>query len=200
MQIAPDLEVGLWNAWLVLLVFRVASFGPFFVSGARAEARMEGEPSFADAGRGTRMATIVTHAVLMPLTLLYGVFVPLERGGVWLAVGLVVSALAVALAFAASLVFVSAPVDTPMTHGVYAISRHPMYVAGALVYLGVGLAATSWVFLLCAALEAAAWRVAVPEEERTMVAKYGAAYEDYMRRTPRWLGLPRPGRTLHAPS
>lgn len=198
MQLAPDLEVGLWNAWLVLLVFRVVSFGPFFVAGAKAEARMEGEPSFADAGRWTRVATIVTHAVLLPLTLLYGVFVPLERGSVWLAVGLVVSALAVAIAFAASVMFVSAPVDTPMTHGMYAISRHPMYVAGALVYLGVGLAATSWVFVVCAAVEAAAWRLAVPEEERTMLGKYGAAYDDYMRRTPRWLGVPGPEKPLRA--
>jgi protein-S-isoprenylcysteine O-methyltransferase Ste14 len=200
MLTAPDLELGFWNAWLVLLVFRIASFGPFFVAGAKAEARMEGEPSFADVGRGTQVATIDTHAVLMPLTLLYGIFVPLERGGAWLLAGLVVSAFAVVLAFAASVTFVSAPLGAPMTHGVYAISRHPMYVAGTLVYLGVGLAATSWVFLLCAALEAVAWRLAVPEEERTMLDKYGAAYEDYMRHTPRWLGLPRSGRTLHAPS
>ena len=71
-----------------------------------------------------------------------------------------------------------------------------MYVAGSLVYVGVGLAGTSWVFLGFAVIAMLAWRGGVPEEERNMVAKYGTAYEDYMRRTPRWIGLPKPRQTV----
>jgi protein-S-isoprenylcysteine O-methyltransferase Ste14 len=191
MTLVPDFEPGLWNAWIIMVTFYVASFLPLFAGGKKADARMQGEPSFGEAGVGARVGTIITHAVLMPLTLIYSFFVPLEQGNWWLYSGLIVSAVAIVMALAASISFVTAPIDEPMTTGVYAISRNPMYVAGVLVYAGIGLAGASWVFLVFAVVEMAAWAVAVPQEERNMIAKYGTAYEDYMRRTPRWIGFPK---------
>jgi protein-S-isoprenylcysteine O-methyltransferase Ste14 len=195
MSFVPEFDIGWWNAWIVLVAFYVASFVPFMLAPETTEARMEGEPSWRETGPGMRAATIITHGVLMPLAPLYGLFVPLERGTWWLFLGLAVGAVAVVMALTASLSFSRAPLDEPITHGVYACSRHPMYVAGVTIYLAVGLAATSWVFLACAAIELVAWWFAVPEEERTMLAKYGAAYEEYRRTTPRWVGVPR--RTRH---
>ena len=94
-------------------------------------------------------------------------------------------------ALAASVTFSTAPLDQPLTTGVYAISRHPMYVSGALVYTGVGLAGTSWVFMVCAVVEIVAYAGVVPIEEQVMLDKYGTAYRDYTQRTSRWIGLPR---------
>jgi protein-S-isoprenylcysteine O-methyltransferase Ste14 len=152
---------------------------------------MEGEPGFGKAGIGVRVAIIVTHVFLMPLTLAYSFFVPLEHGSWWLYAGLAVSLLGVALVLAASVTFVTAPLEEPLTTGAYAVSRHPIYASTFLVYAGVGLAGTSWVFLLAAVIGIGAYRLGVPEEERNMRVKYGPAYEDYMRRTPRWLGIPK---------
>jgi protein-S-isoprenylcysteine O-methyltransferase Ste14 len=191
MSLVPEFDIGWWNAWVILMPFYLVSFAPLMFGGETSEARMEDEPSWREGGPGVRAAAIVTHGILMPLTPLYALFVPLERGTWWLYAGLVVSAAAAALAFAAAVSFARAPLDEPMTHGVYAISRHPMYVSMTLIYVGVGLAAASWVFLMCAAIEAIAWRAGVPEEERIMLDKYGAAYEAYMQRTPRWIGPPR---------
>ena len=191
MTFVPDFEFGLWNAWILLVVYYAGSFLPFFVDSKTADARMEGEPDLDEAGSGIRTAAIVDHAILMPVTFLYSLFLPLERGTWWLYAGLVLCILATGLAAASSLTFATAPLDQPMTDGVYAVSRHPMYVSRVLVFAGIGLAATSWVFLLCAVIDFLVWRLAVPEEERIMVRKYGVAYEEYMRRTARWIGLPR---------
>lgn len=198
MTLVPDFELGLWNAWIIMVTFYVASFLPFFVAGKKADARMQGEPSFGEAGVGARVGTIVTHVVLMPLTLIYSFFVPLQQGNWWLYSGLIVSAVAIVMALAASISFVTAPLDEPMTTGVYAVSRNPMYVAGVLVYAGIGLAGASWVFLAFAVIEMAAWAILVPEEERAMIAKYGTAYEEYMRSTPRWIGLPKSKQSVGA--
>jgi protein-S-isoprenylcysteine O-methyltransferase Ste14 len=73
-----------------------------------------------------------------------------------------------------------------------------MYVSGILLYAGVGLACSSWVFLLCAVVDVVAWQLAIPEEERNMTEKYGAAYEDYRRRTPRWIGFPKTKKLVEA--
>lgn len=191
MTLVPDFEFGLWNAWIIIVASLVAGFLPLMVWGNKPEARMEGEPDFKDTGPAYRIGMLLTHAVLMPATLLYGFFVPLERGNWWLYSGLIVSGIGIIMMLTASVTFATAPLGEPMTHGVYSISRNPMYLASFLVYAGVGLAGTSWVFLLFALLVIAGFGLAVPEEERVMVAKYGAAYEEYMRRTPRWIGLPR---------
>lgn len=199
MTLVPDFDFGLWNAWLVLTVYYAASFLPFLLDSKTADARMEGEPDLDQAGPGIRTAAIVDHAILMPVTFIYGLFVPLELGTWWLYSGLLICAAATVMAAASSYAFAKAPLGEPMTRGIYAVSRHPMYVSRVLVFLGIGLAATSWVFLLFAVVDWIVWRLAIPEEEQNMVTKYGTAYEEYMRRTPRWIGLPRGSRTPSSP-
>ena len=84
MTLIPDFELGVWNAWIVMAVFYVTAFLPFFLAGEKADARMEGEPTFREIGLGARVGMFVTHLVLMPTTLVYCIFVPLEQGNWWL--------------------------------------------------------------------------------------------------------------------
>jgi protein-S-isoprenylcysteine O-methyltransferase Ste14 len=190
MTLVPDFDPGLWNVWIILVV-HLAALSPMWVgAGARtAEARMDGEPPLRDLTTRSRVAAIVTHA-LMPLAILYGVFVPLERGTWWLYAGLIVSAAGILMALAVALDFARAPLGEPMSRGVYAVSRNPMYLSSFLVYAGAGLAGSSWVLLLCALIWIVGIAMVVPEEEQILLAKYGPSYEWYMRRTPRWIGLP----------
>lgn len=189
MSFVPEFEFGLWNAWMIIVAFLAAGFVPLFVGGKKTEARMEGDSG--DWSQRTRAGVIITHAVLMPFTLVYSFFVPLEKGTWWLYSGLVVCLVAIGLALWASTLFASAPLDLPIANGPYAVSRHPMYVASSLVYCGVGLAGTSWIFLVCAALNIVGYGLVVPDEEREMIARFENTYPEYMRRTPRWFGWPR---------
>ena len=86
---------------------------------------------------------------------------------------------------------------TPMLllkEGPYVFSRNPMYVAELVLWLG-------WTILygsgaVCIALVAwwAGMRfVAVPREERSLEAQFGASYADYKRSVPRWLGRAQQG-------
>ena len=195
MELLPDFSIGLWNAWIIMVIAFAAMFAPFVFGGEVAEQRMADEPDFGDSPARAKAGVVITHGILMPFTLIYSIFVPLALGTPWLFVGLVVSGLAIAMALAASVTFITAPLDEPLTTGVYAISRHPMYVSGAVLYAGVGLAGTSWVFLVCAAINIIAYAGVIPTEEQVMLGKYGSAYRDYMESTPRWFGLP--GHTPH---
>ncbi len=196
MELLPDLSIGFWNAWILMVVALAATFLPFLFGGRTAEQRMADEPDFGEYPIRCKAGVIVTHAVLMPFTLIYSIFVPLALGTPWLYAGLAVYGIATSTYLATSVAFITAPLDEPMTTGVYAISRHPMYVSGILVYAGIGLAGTSWVFVACAAVAALGYAGVAPAEEDVMLEKYGAAYRDYMHTTPRWLGLP--GHTSHA--
>jgi len=176
---------------MIIVVFFLATFVPLMVGGDKTEARMMEDSE--DWSRRTRIGVTITHVVLMPFTLIYSLFVPLEIGTWWLYSGLAISTLGIGVSMSASILFATAQLDLPITHGAYAISRHPLYVASSLVYFGVGLAGTSWVFLVCAILNIVGYALVVPEEERAMFVKFGGTYEEYIRRTPRWIGLPRTG-------
>ena len=73
------------------------------------------------------------------------------------------------------------------TGGPYAFSRHPMYVAWTLVFIGVGLALnTVWLMLLVPPLAVLVRRDARNEEDR-LVMMFGADYEAYRARVRRYL-------------
>ena len=76
--------------------------------------------------------------------------------------------------------------------GIYAITRNPMYLGGALMQLG-------WSILLGSLPVAGVGvtyvlgmdRLGIPFEERLLHERFGPAYDSYRARVPRWLpGLP----------
>ncbi len=76
--------------------------------------------------------------------------------------------------------------------GVFSISRNPMYVGFVVALLGAALMFDALLALLGPAL-LAAWlhRFQVLPEERILSVRFGAAFEAYCDRVPRWLGPPR---------
>jgi protein-S-isoprenylcysteine O-methyltransferase Ste14 len=191
MSLAPALEIGVWNAWILALLLYAAAFVPLAIKGERADKRMEGEPKGSELERTTRRAHVITHMIIMPLTLLLGIVTPMKLGTWWFYLGLPVYLLGLVVVLMFSISFATAPLGEPMVRGVYAISRHPQYLGFFLAYAGIGLACASWVYLLCALVWIASWQFGVAEEERILLEKYGEAYREYMARTPRWIGFPK---------
>jgi protein-S-isoprenylcysteine O-methyltransferase Ste14 len=154
---------------------------------------MEGEPTGSEQNRVIRTATLITHAIIMPFTLIYSIFVPIKLATWWFYLGLAVYLLGLVAVLMYSIAFATAPVNEPLSKGIYAISRHPAYLGFFLAYAGIGIACASWVFLLCALVWIVSWHFGVVEEERILLEKYGEAYRQYVNRTPRWIGFPRKG-------
>jgi protein-S-isoprenylcysteine O-methyltransferase Ste14 len=96
------------------------------------------------------------------------------------------------LGLAAWAVRAAASVDLQRPHqlvrrGPYAFSRNPMYLAAAVVYVGVALAAgAAWPLLLLPAVVLAT-HVVVLREERFLEARFGAVYLGYRTVTRRYL-------------
>ena len=70
----------------------------------------------------------------------------------------------------------------------YRYVRHPSYTAGAILFLGIGLALANWIslmVLLAAVSIVYGYRVGV--EERALLAVIGDPYRRYMRRTKRFV-------------
>jgi protein-S-isoprenylcysteine O-methyltransferase Ste14 len=73
--------------------------------------------------------------------------------------------------------------------GIYAHIRHPRYAGSFLAILGACLIAGTRVMWATAAVWALLTLVAIAFEEREMRGRFGAAYDSYCRRVPRFLPL-----------
>ncbi len=78
------------------------------------------------------------------------------------------------------------------TQGVFAYTRNPIYLALALVALGVSLALGSPLLVLLACAAPLYFHHRIRREERFLAAHYGERYAEYRTRVPRWLRWPRP--------
>lgn len=85
------------------------------------------------------------------------------------------------------------------TTGMYRFTRNPQIVAYGLLVLGYALWWPSWSGLAWVAIYAVIAHVMVMTEEEHLRRVYGATYDDYCRRIPRYLGLPRPGGGARGP-
>lgn len=77
--------------------------------------------------------------------------------------------------------------DRLLQHGPYARTRNPMYLAWALLHVGLGLAAGSGWLVASYPAAAAAIHREVLREERALAATFGADLERYAAIVPRYL-------------
>ena len=127
----------------------------------------------------------------MPFTIVYSIFLPLKLGTLWVIIGLPICIVGLVIVLIFSISFAIASLDEPITKGVYAISRHPGYLGFFLGLIGIGIVSASWLFLLCGLVWIISLHFGVIEEELILLEKYGDSYLEYMKHTPRWIGLPK---------
>jgi protein-S-isoprenylcysteine O-methyltransferase Ste14 len=78
--------------------------------------------------------------------------------------------------------------DHLVVDGPFAFSRNPLYLAGTMAVVGIGLASGIVWYLLLAILAAfAVQMLAIEREESHLRARFGTAYLEYARRVRRWL-------------
>ena len=187
MSLVPAFEIGIWNAWIFMVWLLILNL---LVMANKNLYRRFGGASDTKPGQAQKVVNVLSTPLWL-LSTAYSIFLPLKLGTAWFPAGLVVFLLGLVATAAATINFATAPIDEPVTKGVYRYSRHPIYAGLVLIYLGVGIASASWIFLLVTIIWAVLLAISAKDEERDCVERYGPAYREYMSRTPRWFGIPR---------
>jgi len=188
-SLIPAFEIGVWNAWIFMLL-DVLTF-PFFMRIATGRApEVEGKSQLSALSRTERITLYSSKAIYIP-AFIYSIFLPLKLGTVWFYVGLPITLIGFIAGVIVILNWAASPRGEPVTNGLYRYSRHPMYLTAFVFFLGVSIATASWVFLLFTILLIAASFYFAPLEEQSCLEKYGDAYREYMNRTPKYLGIPK---------
>jgi protein-S-isoprenylcysteine O-methyltransferase Ste14 len=69
--------------------------------------------------------------------------------------------------------------------GVYAIVRHPQYLAGILIAIALPLITQHWSVVVTGLVGAAITYIGTYDEERGCIEKFGDAYRQYQQKVPR---------------
>jgi protein-S-isoprenylcysteine O-methyltransferase Ste14 len=154
---------------------------------------LTGEHALGDAGQVVLAllfaATWISDTFFLRATTFLNEYVPL---GIRIPLGVVLVALSGYLAGEGLSIVFGEEREEPgvIRKGVFSVVRHPIYLGEILVYLGLLMLSLSLV-------AAVVWAVAIVflhaisrYEERLLLARFGEAYEAYMREVPMW--IPRP--------
>ena len=189
MSLIPEFKIGLWNAWLGVVVLYLSGllpwlFGRFLGSAGKEVAKRVtgGISELTSRDKTIFILTMITNYSIM----LYSITVPLKLGTMWFCIGLVVYIFGVILGIVACINYATTPLDEPIVKGVYKISRNPLYFFYSLGLLGISIAAASWLMLVLVILYHIPLHFMVLAEERFCLRKYGDAYREYMKKTARY--------------
>jgi protein-S-isoprenylcysteine O-methyltransferase Ste14 len=188
MSAVPDFDVGLWNAWILMLYLPLHPLMFIVVDGligVGAIMKKLGNVPYDKTGE----RVLTSSMILFLLAFIYSIFLPLKLDSTWLYAGIAIYVLGLVMFIIAIVNIATTPHDRPFTKGLYRYSRHPMTFWGNIMHLGIGIATASWVFILFSIVYAILWHVVVITEERQCIEKYGDTYQEYLKSTPRWIGI-----------
>jgi protein-S-isoprenylcysteine O-methyltransferase Ste14 len=190
LSLIPEFELGLWNAWIFMVPFL---FITLLIMLFMMKKGAPGGPARVSCKSKTTLLVASLSKIIYFPAVIYSVFLPLKLGTVWFYVGLPITLVGLVGSIVVLVDWANTPAGQPVTRGIYRYSRHPMYVTGVFIFLGVSILSASWVFLLLTII----FGVGVTRpyfvkiEEAQCLGHYGAAYREYMNRTPRWIGIPK---------
>ncbi len=187
MSLVPAFELGFWNAWIFMIGFLLPPIISILYSRGKATSKRW---AVSVPIKHEKLLHVIS-TVVMVAGFIYSIFLPLQLGKVWFFIGLVIFLIALFISLSASFISWTTSTDKPFNKGPYCYSRHPLYVAETLIFISITIASISWVFLLLTVIMQSFHMIYAPAEEQYCLKRYGKDYIEYMKRTPRWIGIPK---------
>jgi len=187
MSFIPAFELGLWNAWIFMIWLIVTPILSSFLNKEKGVTKLlrTSVPM-----KYEKTLNIISMAAVY-IGFSYSIFLPLEFNTIWFYIGVLIFLVGFIFNLSFFVTIRSAQLDKPFTNGPYKYSRHPIYFALFVIIISISMMSLSWVFLLIAIICGIHLYLVAPVEEKYCLKKYGKIYQEYIERTPRWIGLPK---------
>jgi protein-S-isoprenylcysteine O-methyltransferase Ste14 len=186
MRLLPTLALGLGNQWVLLVLYVVLFLYFVFRLPTDKRAWLFADPK--EAMHGPKKLVLRFGQLLAFGVIVLICFTPLPaRPSGPAVIGLILYLAGMCLVLLSLHFFGQAPDDQPVLAGPYRFSRNPQWVGLFLVLLGLALSAKSWLLVLMVILVGLTYHVQILAEEDLCRAQYGATYEQYLKRVPRYL-------------
>jgi protein-S-isoprenylcysteine O-methyltransferase Ste14 len=182
MELFPALALGWLNGWILIGLLYLTYIVVLIVLPKDAVARL-----YDKSGRSKRHEVAICVGGFFAFVY-FGliVFAPLKIGSAVFIPGIILYILGLAGFVAALLNFKSAPLDQPITSGLYRISRHPQQLMFFVTCIGICIAIGSWLALFIQMVSSVFLHSRILAEEKACLERYGDSYRSYMNRVPRY--------------
>ena len=182
MELLPKLEIGLLNGWVLVCLLYLIYGILLKVFPRDVVARL-----YDRSGRSQRRKiNILIGSLLAFVYFVLIIFTPLNIGSVVFILGLIVYFLGLVGFVIALFNFKNASSNSPVTDGLYRISRHPQQLMFFITFIGICIAIGSWIALFVQLLSSIFLHSRVLAEEKACLEYYGEEYQNYMKRVPRY--------------
>ena len=188
MSWVPVFELGLWNAWIFMVIFIIQMFVIMFVD--KKIWKKSHVPIEAKRNRFEKQVGIFANFFWL-IAMIYSIFLPLRLYSNFFYIGLIVFVIGLIILIRATYDFITIKPNNIIKTGVYKISRHPMYLATFVITLGVSIASISWLFFVLSILMMFFFHKEALIEERFCLEIFGEEYNNYMQYASRWIGIPK---------
>ena len=188
MTIFPILKIGIWNAWTFMSIFIIQMIVILFY-----KKRVRKGSHIPDDERKTSLEKYISFLsnLIWLLALGYSIFLPLLCGTFWFYIGFFTFIFGTLFLSFSTYSFITASANQLIQKGIYKYSRHPMYLATFMIWLGSGIATASWILIILSVMLAICLGHEAGLEERYCQRIYEDHYIKYMDRVPRWFGMPK---------
>ena len=125
MSLVPAFKMGVWNAWILMLVFAVGHLLPPLLMMRMSESFRKRPYAAGVYLNKTEKLIGTLRMPIIALLIICSIFLPLPLGTVWFYLGLAIFLLGLILYMIPSKDVFDTPLDEPFTRGSYRYSRHP---------------------------------------------------------------------------
>ena len=182
MELFPRLQLGLANGWIPLVLFYTI-FG-FLMARFPKEVVERLYDRSGWTGQQRTISSIGLPFALAGMVLI--VLTSLKIGQPVFYIGFLLYVLGLSGFILALINFKNTPFDEPVTTGIYRFSRNPQWVTFALVLVSCAIVVGSWIALLLLGVRIVFNHFRILGEEKGCLEQYGASYQAFMDRVPRY--------------
>ena len=178
----PKLELGVLNGWLFFLVYIVIFAITLKFCPPEVRKRLY------DRSLWTRRTKIITFVgkVFSFANIIMILFGALVIGTPEFIIGTILYLAGLSLLVVGIIHYRNAPLDEPITTGVYRYSRNPQMLGLYILFMGMILVIGSWINLIFLVISAICAHFSVLGEEKSLEQQYGDSYLEFKRKIPRY--------------
>jgi len=182
MEFFPRLELGWVNGWIFLLIF-FSIFGIFLLTCSKEViSRLYDETGWTKFQKiYTKLAKIcgLIHSILVIIT-------PLKIVSIEFIIGIIIFIFGNIGFIVALQNFKTAPLDKPISSGLYKVSRNPQMVFLFFVSIGNSILIGSWTAIFIVIFSVIFSHFRILGEEKRLTKQYGNTYLEFKKKVPRY--------------
>jgi protein-S-isoprenylcysteine O-methyltransferase Ste14 len=182
LEFIPSLAIGWLNGWVFLAVFALTELIHIKICSKGVVIRLFDRKNWTQ----TQIIFTILGKVSTLINIILFFLSPFKIVSIDFVIGVVLYSIGLVGLHVAIYNFRKAPLDKPITTGLYKISRNPQIFTIYISFLGICLVIGSWISIILLTVSIIGGHFGILGEEKRLFEQYGESYAEYKKKVPRY--------------